>query len=131
MYDVAIAELPGVLEDPDHKPYRTVDRTAPDEVLIQGQLEGGAAASVHFHAGSNTVDGDGRILRWVIAGTEGEIEASQTAGVFLRGLSVRVRVLKGGGVQDVQLDWEDKGELSMFGEHVLLATPARHYRAIT
>lgn len=130
VYDVAIAELPGVLEDPGSRPYRTVDRTAPDEVLIQGQLEGGAAASVHFHTGSNTVDGDGRVLRWVIAGTEGDIEVSQTAGVFLRDLSVRVRVLKGGEVQDVQLDWEEKGEFGMFGEHVLLATPARHYRAI-
>lgn len=130
VYDVAVAELPGVLKDPGSKPSRTVDRTAPDEILIQGQLEGGAAAVVHFHTGANTFDGDGRSLRWIITGTEGDIEVTQTAGVFLRDLSVQVRLLKDGKAEDVPLDWEEKGEFSMFGDHVILATPGRHYRAI-
>lgn len=130
VYDVAVAELPSVLKDPESKPSRTVERTAPDEVLIQGQLEGGAAAVVHFHTGANAFDADDRNLRWIITGTEGDIEVTQRAGVFLRDVSVRVRVLKGGKAEDVPLDWEENGEFSIFGEHVVLATPARHYRAI-
>ena len=130
VYDVALAQLPDVLKDEGSRPSRVVERTAPDEVLIQGHLEGGAAASVHFHTGSNAVDADGRNLRWSITGTEGDIEVSQTAGALLRDLSVRVRVLRGGEAEDVRLDWEDKGEFGMFGENVMLATPARHYRAI-
>lgn len=130
VYDVAVAELPGVLKDPESKPSRTVGRTAPDEALIQGQLEGGAAAAVHFHTGANAFDADDRNLRWIVTGTEGDIEVTQRAGSFLRDVSVRVRVLKGGKAEDVPLDWEENGEFSIFGEHVVLATPARHYRAI-
>lgn len=130
VYDVALAQLPDVLEDAGSRPSRAVGRTAPDEVLIQGHLEGGAAASLHFHTGSNAADADGRNLRWSIAGTEGDIEVSQAAGALLRDLSVRVRVLKGGRALDVRLDWEDLGEFYMFGQHVALATPARHYKAI-
>lgn len=130
VYDVAVAELSGVLKDPGSRPSRTVERTAPDEVLIQGQLEGGAVAVVHFHTGANTFDADDRNLRWIITGTKGDIEVTQRAGVFLRDVSVRVRVLKYGKAEDVPLDWEENGVSSIFGEHVVLATPARHYRAI-
>lgn len=85
---------------------------------------------MHFHTGANTADADGWNLRWTIAGTEGDVEVTQTVGVFLRDFSVRVRLVKGGDVvEDVPLDWGHEGEFGMFGENVLLATPARHYRA--
>lgn len=133
VYDVPIAELPGLLGDDGasgSRPHRTVQRTAPDEVLIHGRLEGGAAASVHFHTGANTADADGRNLRWTIAGTECDIEVTQGAGAFLRDFSVRVRLLRGDKIEEVPLDWGHEGEFGMFGENVLLATPARHYKAI-
>lgn len=50
-------------------------RTSPDEIFVQGKLESGAVAAINFRRipfGNKTVDNVG--VRWVITGTEGEIE---------------------------------------------------------
>ncbi|KAH6896825.1 hypothetical protein B0T10DRAFT_583489 [Thelonectria olida] len=47
-------------------------RTAPDHVFVQGELSSGAVASLSFRKAKKPVDGLG--LRWLITGTEGEIE---------------------------------------------------------
>jgi predicted dehydrogenase len=49
-------------------------KTAPDHVLVQGTLASSALASISFRTVSSTIDGVG--IRWLISGTEGEIEAT-------------------------------------------------------
>lgn len=50
-------------------------KTAPDQVMLQGTLVGGAAVSVHYRGGVNR----GTNLLWEINGTEGDIQV--TAGL--------------------------------------------------
>lgn len=130
LYDVPVAELADIAKDPEAKPYRIAERTSPDIVLLQGKLEGGVVANMHFHTGMNGVDSSGHNLRWMISGTDGDIEVTQTQGHFLRDFSVKIKLLKGGEVEEVELDWQEKGEFAMFGDFVTLATPGRHYKAI-
>jgi predicted dehydrogenase len=47
-------------------------KTAPDNVLVQGILENGATASLALRTSKSAVDGTK--FRWIITGTEGEIE---------------------------------------------------------
>ncbi|KAK6217222.1 oxidoreductase [Colletotrichum tabaci] len=49
-------------------------KSAPDHVLVQGKLNGGATASLNFRTTRATVGDVG--ARWIISGTKGEIEAS-------------------------------------------------------
>ncbi|KAJ0158581.1 Galactose/lactose metabolism regulatory protein GAL80 [Colletotrichum tanaceti] len=49
-------------------------KSAPDHVLVQGKLNGGATASLNFRTTSGTVGNVGG--RWIISGTKGEIEVS-------------------------------------------------------
>ncbi|UNI24767.1 transcription regulator gal80 [Purpureocillium takamizusanense] len=49
---------------------RTVQKTAPDHILVQGITEGGAVASIAFRKPKGPVDDTG--IRWIITGTEGE-----------------------------------------------------------
>lgn len=46
-------------------------KTAPDHMFVQGVLESGAIASVNYHRPGQLI---GKNLRWLISGTEGEIE---------------------------------------------------------
>lgn len=130
VYDVPVAELRKVAQDPSAKPYRIVERTAPDEIHLQGKLASAATAEIHFDTNLSGVDANGHNLRWIVSGTKGEIVVTQTAGPFLRDISVQVKLVKGEKVEEVDLDWENKGEFDMFGPNVMLATPARYYRAI-
>jgi predicted dehydrogenase len=47
-------------------------KTSPDNILIQGILENGATASIALRTSKSAVDG--MKFRWIITGTEGEIE---------------------------------------------------------
>lgn len=127
VYDVPMSELANSAKDPD-MPFASVKRTAPDEFLLQGKLETGATASFHLRSGNN--DADGNMLRWLITGTEGLVEVTQKTGQFVRDKSVEIKLVKGGEVTTVELDWETKGEFEMFGDNVVLATPGRNYKAI-
>lgn len=49
-------------------------KTAPDHILVQGELTSGALASVAFRKTKKPADGLG--LRWLITGTDGEIEVT-------------------------------------------------------
>ncbi|TFB01578.1 Galactose/lactose metabolism regulatory protein GAL80 [Trichoderma ghanense] len=48
-----------------------VPRTAPDHIFVQGVLESGAVASINYHRPGALL---GKSFRWLISGTEGEIE---------------------------------------------------------
>jgi predicted dehydrogenase len=128
VYDVPISQLDDAARDPERE-FREVGRTAPDEILVQGQLVTGAVASVHMQSGE--ADAEGKILRWIISGTEGVIEVTQTSGQFLRDASVKIQVKKEGrAVEEVEVEWDVDGDLIMFGDNMALMTTARNYKAI-
>ncbi len=54
----------------------TIAMTAPDQVLISGELEGGAALSLHYRGGGFRGDG----LLWEINGSEGDIRVTGATG---------------------------------------------------
>ncbi|KAF2660362.1 NAD(P)-binding protein [Lophiostoma macrostomum CBS 122681] len=124
--DVPVTELADAAKNPDTK-FKVLNRTAPDEMALQGRLDSGAVASVHFRSGPT--DADGNILRWIIVGSQGLIEVTQKSGQFMRGTSVAIKVVKDGDVTDVKVDWDLEGEFKMYGEAVGLTTPARNYKA--
>jgi predicted dehydrogenase len=127
VYDVPVSQLAEVVKNPG-TPFRTVKRTSPDEILLQGQLIDGAVANIHLRSGAN--DADGNMLRWLITGTAGVIEVTQKTGQFLRDKSVKIELVKDGKITVVDLDWDTDEEFGMFGDHVVLTTPGRNYKAI-
>ncbi|TDZ71737.1 Galactose/lactose metabolism regulatory protein GAL80 [Colletotrichum trifolii] len=62
----------GSIADPAHP------KTAPDDILVQGKLENGAAASIVFRSTQAPVEDVG--LRWIITGTKGEVEVKSGTG---------------------------------------------------
>lgn len=50
--------------------------TAPDQVIVTGELEGGATVAVHYRGGASRATN----FRWEINGTEGDIVATADAG---------------------------------------------------
>ena len=79
-------------------------KTCPDHTLIQGVLESGAVASITFRKAKKPVDGLG--LRWLITGTEGEIEVTLPEDHLQmgpEGRELRLRV-KDGEVQKVEFN---------------------------
>lgn len=67
-------------------------RTAPDHIFVQGTLESGAVASLNFRKAKKSVDGLG--LRWLISGTDGEIEVTFPEGHFQMGTPERTLRLR-------------------------------------
>ncbi|KAL7785812.1 hypothetical protein V8C37DRAFT_412797 [Trichoderma ceciliae] len=61
-------------------------KTAPDHMFVQGVLNNGAIASVNYHRTSQST---GKSLRWVISGTEGEIEFTIEGGQVQMGSNMR------------------------------------------
>lgn len=51
-----------------------ITRTVPDHVLVQGTLKSGAPASIVYRPSQASINDVG--LRWIICGTEGEIEVT-------------------------------------------------------
>ncbi|KAM0261039.1 hypothetical protein ACHAQJ_002478 [Trichoderma viride] len=66
-------------------------RAAPDHMFVQGVLDSGAIASVNYHRTPQPI---GKNMRWVISGTEGEIEFTIDGGQVQMGSSVREIRLK-------------------------------------
>lgn len=66
----------------------TIDKTTPDQVLVHGELESGAAFSIHYRGGvSRAADTN---LLWEINGTEGDIVVGGASGhAQLEQLSIR------------------------------------------
>ncbi|MEN1929910.1 Gfo/Idh/MocA family oxidoreductase [Luteimonas sp. MJ250] len=55
----------------------TIDKTTPDQVLVHGTLERGAAFSIHYRGGLSRADSN---LLWEINGTEGDIQVTGASG---------------------------------------------------
>lgn len=71
-------------------------RSAPDHILVQGVLASGAVASLVQRKPQDPLDGLG--LRWLITGTEGEIEITspeQHYSVGPPGRKLRLKIGKG------------------------------------
>ena len=56
----------------------TIAKTTPDQVLVQGVLESGAAFSIHYRGGLSRAAGTN--LLWEINGTEGDIQVTGASG---------------------------------------------------
>jgi len=54
----------------------TIPSTSPDQILVHGTLESGAAASIHYRGGMSR----GPNLLWEINGTEGDIQVTGASG---------------------------------------------------
>ena len=70
-----VDETEVTIESPKDGSHYKIPKDAPDEIFVQGKLNSGAVVSANFRRipfGLRTVDNNG--LRWVITGTEGEIE---------------------------------------------------------
>lgn len=127
VYDVPVSQIAEAAKD-SSTPYRTVQRTAPDDILLHGVLTNGAAASLHIRSGEK--DADGNMLRWIITGSEGLIEVTQKAGQFVRDKSVQITLVQNEEKTVVEMDWDTEGEFQMFGDLVVFTTPGRNYKAI-
>lgn len=91
-------------------------KTSPDSIQIQGKLKNGADASIVYYTspgpGGKAVDDTG--VRWLITGTEGQIEVTTPEMQWQTGppgTKLRVRLGKGADIQDV--DFEDVEEESV------------------
>ncbi|RFU80707.1 oxidoreductase family [Trichoderma arundinaceum] len=62
-------------------------KSAPDHMFVQGVLDNGAIASVNYHRTPHIV---GKNMRWIISGTEGEIEFTVDGGQIQMGRTERI-----------------------------------------
>ncbi|EED16417.1 oxidoreductase, putative [Talaromyces stipitatus ATCC 10500] len=88
----------GTVIDPAYK------ATAPEYILVQGVLESGAVASINVRSTPTSVDEAG--FRWIISGSEGEIEFTSPAGGYIQGSGPNCKVLLRkwkGGMEEVDL----------------------------
>ncbi len=105
-------------------------RTSPDHIFIQGQLQDGAVGSINFRKASKAIDGLG--LRWIISGSEGEIEVTIPESHLQMNAEGRTLRLRSGKKDETKIiDFEDPSE----AEHVKKikgpgANSARAYEAI-
>ncbi|VUC23967.1 unnamed protein product [Clonostachys rosea] len=78
--------------------------TAPDIMLLQGVLDGGAVASFNLRTARSTADDVG--YRWVITGTKGEVTFTSGPGFFQMGFNGPKILLKnwGGEAEEVSFD---------------------------
>lgn len=79
-------------------------RTAPDHIFVQGMLENGAIVSISRRTPPRPIDGHG--LRWLISGTEGEIELTTSGRGYQTGsnpMTLRI-ITKEGEMKTI--DWE-------------------------
>jgi predicted dehydrogenase len=79
-------------------------RTAPDHVFVQGTLESGAVVSISTRTPPKPIDGHG--LRWLITGTEGELELITAGRGYQTGSNPRTLqiIAKDGEIKTI--DWE-------------------------
>ncbi|KAK1847717.1 oxidoreductase family protein [Colletotrichum chrysophilum] len=97
--------------DNDHVPIYIPDRTAiaipshpktaPDHILVQGSLQSGALATVHFRTTQASIDDVG--IRWIISGSKGEVEITSPSSSwqgYFPNRKIKVKVF-GGETRDV------------------------------
>lgn len=110
---------------------KPVQKTGPDEILLHGRLDSGATASLTYRSTGLKEALDETAFRWLITGTEGEIEVTQSlAQAYLQALDCKVRVLGKDGVkEDVVLDWEVEEKWTVYGKNTSGADVGRLYDA--
>ncbi|RYP22501.1 hypothetical protein DL767_009035 [Monosporascus sp. MG133] len=86
---------------------QTIHKTAPDHIFVQGTLESGAIASIAHRKSKSAVDNTG--FRWIITGTEGELEVTLPEAPWSTSAPERaIRMKLGGGeVQHIDYLTED------------------------
>jgi predicted dehydrogenase len=107
-------------------------KTAPDSIQIQGKLKNGAGVSiVYYTAPGKAVDGTG--IRWLITGTEGQIEVTTPETQWQMGhpgTKLRVKIGKEGEVKDVDFELKDgEEEVVVKGVAFPAGNTARSYEA--
>jgi predicted dehydrogenase len=86
-----------------------VPKTAPDHIFVQGELLSGALASISFRKAKKPVDALG--LRWLITGTEGEIEITFPEDHFQFGHAGRAIRFRSGKNEEVKvIKWDNEEE---------------------
>lgn len=78
-------------------------KTAPDHILVQGSLQSGVLATVHFRTTQASIDDVG--IRWIISGSKGEVEITSPSSSwqgYFPNRKIKVKVF-GGETRDVDL----------------------------
>ena len=84
-------------------------QTAPDHVFLQGELSSGAFGSIQMRRTHRSIDGSG--LRWLITGTEGEIELTLDGyGIQIGVDPQRMRMTVGSGGETKEVDFAVEDE---------------------
>lgn len=103
--------------------------TAPEFISINGVLLSGAIASINMRATPASVDEAG--FRWIISGSEGELEFTSPAGTYIQGYSPDSKIfLKKWKGETQEIQWEQQDEpshVTSIFEHAL--NTARLYEA--
>ncbi|KAK7413960.1 transcription regulator gal80 [Neonectria punicea] len=97
----------GQTVDPAHP------RTAPDHTFVQGELESGVVVTLSFRKAKKPTDGLG--LRWLITGTEGEIEVTipeDHLQMGHAGRAIRLRTGKEEVSQTIRFDEEEPAHVA-------------------
>ncbi|KAM0457446.1 hypothetical protein ACHAO4_003246 [Trichoderma viride] len=79
-------------------------RTAPDHILVQGALESGAMVSISTRTPPQPIDGHS--LRWLITGSEGELELTTSGRGYQVGSNPRTLRLVTKDGETRTIDWE-------------------------
>lgn len=117
---VSILDDKGTLVDPAYP------KTSPDQILVQGTLESGAVVSIAQR--HSKADVDGASFRWIITGTEGEIEVIVRQSNWQFGDPKRTLKMKVGTNEAQHVDFLSNDELE--GKvPAIAANIARQYRA--
>ncbi|KAI9759271.1 MAG: hypothetical protein M4579_002480 [Chaenotheca gracillima] len=104
-----------------------VKKDVPDLVNVQGVLVNNVAFSFSLRIAHPV---DGKAVRWLISGTEGEIEITCPVGMWQfspPGITVRVCKKDGKDVEDIPVEADPESEIGKLG--FLAHNPARIYEA--
>ncbi|KAF2964438.1 hypothetical protein GQX73_g9133 [Xylaria multiplex] len=101
-------------------------KTSADQTLVQGILESGAVASISARKPRSEVDGVS--FRWIISGTEGEIEVIIPQSLWQYGEPRRTLKLKIGESESQNVDFLSGDEFES-KVPAIVANIARQYRA--
>ncbi|KAH8600019.1 hypothetical protein B0O99DRAFT_611578 [Bisporella sp. PMI_857] len=104
-------------------------KTSPDHILVQGTLSSSATASLSYYtAPGPTIDNTG--IRWLITGTEGEIEVTTPEGGWQIRTAGAVLKLREGKGEVQTIDWQDvKEEPVIKGLDDISGSVGRSYEA--
>ncbi|PNP47997.1 hypothetical protein THARTR1_10416 [Trichoderma harzianum] len=78
-------------------------KTAPDHMFVQGILENGAIASVNYNRPGGLI---GKTLRWIVSGTDGEIELTVNGALQMGHTEREIRIKKGDDKESRVVDWQ-------------------------